>query len=148
MSKQEVVLNTLLIFSILFTFLASIFLNEIKGLRSYIYRNDLQLFERLNIHARGGICGLAIITGWILVFIFMIELYILNYYGTSYLKKYSKVFMVIVFTYAFFQFIMNSVFDYRILRPEMWDYYGGLGLFEYMIPVYILQFFFFHVLTK
>lgn len=117
----------------------AIFLNRIKGLQSYLFDPNWAWKYRILMHQSGGICGLGMFSGWLWMIVLLAELILVSRNDIKALKKFNPGLGTLVGLYIVALFIMNSTFDYRVLRPSDWEGYKGVGMFEYMLPFYVFQ---------
>ena len=120
--------------SILTTLSGSVFANNILGKNCPLFTEEYSGLKRFSVHAIGGVCGFGVISGVILSILLGIQLYVIINFKD--VKKYILAILtsIILSIYFVIQFLANSSFNY-VMRGR-----GSiLGLWEYMLPTYILQ---------
>ncbi len=125
--------------SIITTLCGSVFANNILDKECPMFTNEYSGLKKFSFHAIGGVCGLGIITGVILSILLGLQLYfIVNFKDVKTCK--TKRFILAMLTtvilsmYFVIQFLANSSFNYIIKgRGPI------IGLWEYMLPTYVLQ---------
>jgi len=118
---------------------------DLRHLVNYLYGKDgkdaqinLNSF-RFGWHARGGVCGFGLITGVILCVFIAIQLsLIITFKDVKQYKKQRKILAIltaiILCLYFVIQFWLNSSFNYLIRGSP-----SRAGLWEYMLPTFLLQ---------
>lgn len=125
--------------SLLTTLSGCVFANQILDKECFLLQKDLPLGFRLGFHAIGGVCGFGVITGVILCVFIAIQLsLIITFKDVKQYKKQRKILAIItaiiLSLYCVIQFLLNSSFNYFTRGLGF-----KLGLWEFMIPTYLLQ---------
>jgi hypothetical protein len=142
--------------SLLTTLSGSVFANKILGKVCPLFKPSEELRQlvvsfygkgaqinlnafRFGWHALSGVCGFGLITGAILCVFIAIQLsLIITFKDVKQYKKQRKnlaiLTAIIISLYCVIQFLLNSSFNYFIRGSPL-----RLGLWEYMLPTYLLQ---------
>ena len=109
----------------IWTLLITIIVNQI--VIGSLWNKDFNI-----IHKYGGICNLGINTNFLLIFILLLQAYMLwnNFCSEIVIKIVS----IIILIYAICHLINNSFLNYKLKNKI-----SQIGLFEYMLPIYIGQ---------
>ena len=125
--------------SIITTLGGSVFANNILDKQCPMFQKEYSGLKKFSLHAIGGVCGFGVITGVILSILLGLQLYLIINLKDVKQYKTQRVILatlttIILSTYFVIQFLANSSFNY-VMRGR-----GSIiGLWEYMLPTYILQ---------
>ena len=123
--------------SIITTLLGSVFANQIVGVPCLLYDKNRPWFDRWTRHMIGGVCGMGVVTGGLMVLLICVQLYFLikldlKDKNTVFWLKWTS--LLILAIYFILQLLLNSWVAHQSKG------YSSVGLWEYMLPTYLLQF--------
>ena len=120
--------------SAVYTTLVPIVVNSVKK-GDWMVLNPGMLLNP--IHISGGVCNLGVLTNFAAAIAFIVQFALLIKYKDDKEagKKIGAAYLALIITMMAIHLVMNSMLSYRLAKSA----YRGLGMFEYMIPVYIMQ---------
>ena len=133
--------------SILSTLSGSVLANNILDKECPLWEKDRPVVEKFFIHYIGGVCGFGVVTGFILMILLGIQLYlIINLDKKGDKEKLKKerwwlalITAIIIGLYFIIQLLTNSSFVYRFIQPDNRAEKNQKGLWDYMLPTFVLQ---------
>ena len=125
--------------SIITTLGGSVFSNNILGKHCPLFMKEYSGLQKFSLHAIGGVCGFGVITGALLSILLALQLYLIINLKDVKQYKTQRFILAILTTiilsiYFVIQFLANSSFNYVMRGRD-----SILGLWEYMLPTYLLQ---------
>jgi hypothetical protein len=120
--------------SAVYTTLVPVVVNSVKK-GDWMLLNPGRLLNP--IHISGGICNLGVLTNFAAAVAFIIQFALLIKYKDDKEagKKIGEAYLALIITMMVIHLITNSLLSYRLTKST----YRGIGMFEYMIPVYGMQ---------